>query len=718
MAEYEGRWTFFFSLSLADPPGALRLLESTIGKMDRDTLLKFETGRRDVIWALQGLALYSDLFTPAAKLLLSLAEAENETWSNNATGVFAGLFSLGYGEVAPTSLAPEHRLPILTAALTDNERRAAIALNAFEAALAIQSITRWGGDQPFRLKQRVTRWIPRTYGEWFAAYRLYWQTLQNSLRSLSPALRKRAIGILLSRTRELLAVEYLRGDILDTLSQLSALPDTDRRKIISTIEMVLRYDKAALPEDVTSRLVALRDEMVGTSFHSRLQRYAGMDLLQDHFDSVGEESSRTDKDIRKLANEALVAPEKLHAELKWLVTHEAKNGYRFGYAVGQLDAKRRAWPDIRDAYFAAGDQASDYFVGGYLRAIFEREPTIWEKMITEIADKGRNPEYLPGLIWRSGMTDNMAELILRSAKAGKIPPESLGIFSTGRASAPLSDTMFADWLDFLVSVGSFSASSTALNLASMSLLGGRTLTAGQLKKVLTQPGLFEREGSRSDAMLSHHWMQLARALIQLDPGAEAIVLRTLLDNIGNSGAITASLGREDEQYLDELVSRNPVEAWRIVSEYVKPPMDIRGFAITRWLRGDTGFSERNPGPMRHIPREEVWSWIEADPEARAAYVANMAPKDFTAEAWKDSLIREVLCRFGDSKKVQSAVFANFFTGGWTGPTSSHYASEKEVLKQLRSVETDPNALRWLNTAIDAAQKEVEAAKIEEEARGY
>jgi hypothetical protein len=100
---------------------------------------------------------------------------------------------------------------------------------------------------------------------------------------------------------------------------------------------------------------------------------------------------------------------------------------------------------------------------------------------------------------------------------------------------------------------------------------------------------------------------------------------------------------------------NPMETWRMVSEYIKTPMDTRGFVITRWLRGDISFSGRNPGPMRHIPREEIWSWIEADPEARAIYVATMVPKDFTAEAWKDSLIREILCRFGDSKKVQSAV---------------------------------------------------------------
>lgn len=48
--------------------------------------------------------------------------------------------------------------------------------------------------------------------------------------------------------------------------------------------------------------------------------------------------------------------------------------------------------------------------------------------------------------------------------------------------------------------------------------------------------------------------------------------------------------------------------------------------------------------MRHIPRQEIWSWIDADPEPRASYVANMAPKDFTIDDWNDSLIQfEAFC---------------------------------------------------------------------------
>jgi hypothetical protein len=96
----------------------------------------------------------------------------------------------------------------------------------------------------------------------------------------------------------------------------------------------------------------------------------------------------------------------------------------------------------------------------------------------------------------------------------------------------------------------------------------------------------------------------------------------------------------------------------------------------------------------------------------------MAPKDFEPATWPRSLIRELLHRFGDSDAVQRTVHANFFTGGWSGPASLHYTTQKDALLQMRASETNPNALRWLNEAIKATDANIERAKIEEEARGY
>ena len=430
----------------------------------------------------------------------------------------------------PQSLAPEHRVPILTSALKANPQRAELALKGFDQALSIRSITRFGGDPPFRLKKGVERWRPKTYGEWFDAYRLYLHTLQSELKNLPGPLQQRAIGIILSHARELLAVENLSGDALDTIVELAQLPQTDRRKIIAAIQAVLKYEKEALSPDTISRLASLRDEIVGTSFHSRLERYAGMDLLEDQLDQDGNLIDRTAKDVRKLAEEVLAEPRLLRGELGWLITQEAKNGYRFGYALGQLDNSLQVWPEIREAYLAAGSKSHDYFLGGYLRAVFDRAPQVWETIIEELADDGRmQSNSLPGLVWRSGMSDKIAALILGLVQSGKASPQTLSIFGAGRATDGLSDATFAKWLEALTDLRSFSASATALHLASMSILSGRSLTREQLEQLLTQPALLEADG-HYDVMLSHYWLQLSHSIVKL----------LTLDKLSNSCHITAA----------------------------------------------------------------------------------------------------------------------------------------------------------------------------------
>jgi hypothetical protein len=443
-----------------------------------------------------------------------------------------------------------------------------------------------------------------------------------------------------------------------------------------------------------------------------------MDLLRDHYDADGNETNKTADVLRGLAAEALSDPGKLEQALQWLVTEEAKNGYRFGYALGQVDKAKRCWPVIRKAWIKAGENAHDYFIGGYLHDWFERDPKGWEAVIEEIAATQANTAALPGLVWRSGLTDQVGALLLGLAKAKKIPARRFGIFSMGQASASLSDEQFVKWLEFLMNEGTYEASATALNLASMSLLGERVLTEEQLRKLLTQPTLFSREEREVDVMLSHYWLHLAKALIRLDGNSEGTVLQTLLENIGNAGAVTANIGPDGDRYLDELVARHPEETWDIVSKYLNPPIDSRGFAIRRWLQGDFGFQGRSPGPIRHISREIIGQWVSSDPDKRAGLVANMAPKDFTADTWPNSLVREILCEYGDRDAVLSAVHASFFTGGWSGPASSHYATMRDQVLQLKKEEKNPYALRWLEQAIEATEHYMESAKIEEEARGY
>ena len=122
--------------------------------------------------------------------------------------------------------------------------------------------------------------------------------------------------------------------------------------------------------------------------------------------------------------------------------------------------------------------------------------------------------------------------------------------------------------------------------------------------------------------------------------------------------------------------------------------------------------------MRHFPRDAIWPWVETDPEARAPYLASMAPKDFNPETWNDGLILPKSCAgSGLAIECRAPCPANFFTEGWSGSASMHYTEQMEMLKKLKTDESDPNALRWLNNnTLASIERNIEQAEIEEESR--
>src|SRR5262249_42755943 len=159
----------------ASPEASLECLKRTVGVWDSDKLKTFTTGRREVIWALERMAIWRELFADSARLLLKLAEFENETWGNNATGVFAGLFSPGPDRVAPTEASLEERFPVLKEALeSDSGNVRLVALKAADDALESHSFSRASGAEYQGLRREPRLWRPHTWGDIFDGYRRIW----------------------------------------------------------------------------------------------------------------------------------------------------------------------------------------------------------------------------------------------------------------------------------------------------------------------------------------------------------------------------------------------------------------------------------------------------------------------------------------------------------------------------------------------------------------
>ena len=710
---------FFSALTEADPKSALRCLRRTLGTWDKETLLQFTEGRRYVIWALEKIAVWRDLFTDAARLLLALGEAENEGCSNNASGVFVGLFSPGDGPVAPTEASPEERFPVLKEAIeSDSKERRALALRACGEALKSGFFSRIGSPEYQGLRKEPELWTPKTYGELWDAYRRVWQLLSDQLTRLPEDEREKAAAILLGHAGRLGGIPALGNAAVGTVRTIAQEKYLGKKQVIEAVSKTLFYaGKSMLPE-TRQRWEQLREELVGSDFPSMMQRYVGMDLLVDQFDEGRNHVDQAQPQLEKLADQVVENPSLLQPELHWLVTEEAKNGLRFGYELGQRDSEFSLLPMLLGAQRKASENSDSYFLGGYFRAMFETDVALWEQEIERLVEDSKLNALIPLLTrYASGMTDQIGLRLLELAESRIMSVSEFGVLGTAIES--LSDEVFTEWIEFLLGFTDKSVVSIALDLYHRYYIlrkSAPTLSRDLTFRLLSHPSLFdESDGPRFDPVVeTHRWSEIAKAFLNLDSEKSLALAKLVLNHFGKEGSIAVD-DPDIRAVLTEITKRHPIEIWEHVGNLLEGQQDFsRTFALERWLSGGESSEE---GAFTLIPREKIWEWVDEEPEKRSVYLARrMVLTPLSAETWPTSLARGLLVRYGHVvENLGGTLMSNYAMGGWHGPASLHYEGIKEELLRIETGENEENVKRWIDESVDLLKRHyIEPARIEEE----
>lgn len=704
---------FFLALAEANPESALKLLEKIVGEWDIDKLKDFTDGRRQVIWALEKIVVWKPFFIRAANLLLVLAEAENETYSNNASGVFKGLFSPGYGPVAATEASPLERLPVLNEAIkSESKAKRLLAIEACDVALETSHFVRSTTHLLQGLKRRPKLWMPKTWGELFDSYRAVWQLLFNGVDSLKDNERQKAVQILLQRSMNVCLYANLSQMVMDSIDDLARRDYVDKRDVVATAIRVLKFENPDLSEETKQRWITIKENLLGDDYPSRMKRYVGMALFED--DEINEDGQLvniTEGEIRKLAQESVNASEQLKCELPWLVTREAQNGYRFGYELGKADIGNKLLAMLIVAHKAAKDNYDVYFLGGYLKALNERSVEAWEIQLDRIAEDEVLYKKIAELTWRSGRSDRAALRVLNLAKKGKLPIRDFEIFRLGGAITSLSESVFKQWMDYLLSFEETEGAQIALELFIFYYLREKkTAPPDMIVSLLTHVSLTKSiDRHKYDAnMLEHNWADIARKYIDiLPPEFSKILLEFILQQFGTDDTIFESHHSQIHNFLSSLIQKMPAHAWELISKHLGPPFDGRSYHFSRLLKDAALFS---------IPMDKVFRWVDENVEKRAWYLANFVPKTLSTNS--NSPARDVLIKYGERKDVRNNLIANYFTESWMGPESDHYKAKLASILQYKATETNPKVLKWVEEYIDALKSHIEKAKIEEERNSF
>lgn len=658
--------------------------------------------------------IWRPLFQDGARLLLRLGEAEIESfYSNNASGVFAGLFSAGWGPVASSEAPPEERFPVLIEALTSSSaEQRNLGLNACKVALETGNHVRFSGIAEQGLRKAPVLWQPKIWGEVFNAYRMVWNYLKENIESFSSEERTRVATILLGSAGGITQIQNLAGMVADTLEELAKKPWIDTKQFLSTIARFLRFEGKELPAEITGRWKVLRDKLIGTDFSARLKRYAGMEIFEDNYQDDGTPNTRTQSEVQGLASEALANSELLERELYWLVTPEAENGYQFGYEFGKGDRDFN-FLDMVLAALSKSESGSAYFLGGYFKAIYERDRKKWESELDKLCEDLKLCVHVPELTWRSGLTDRAASRIVELARRKVITEEQLSCFRLGGTLKALSEDIFGELIECLLE-GGLTGAYLALDFFDSYYLyhkKGKAKLPEQLTlRLLLHETFFEKsEKTNRQQMGDYHWKQVALRFIKEFQQHGLSISERLLEFFGIEGTIIGGYRTQVQEVLIQIIRLYPEEVWKQVSRYIGPPLDHRAFALTHWFR---------EGPLSIFPQDKIWAWVEEDRDKRASYLAYFVPKSLSSSNGKPSLARAVLMRYGDMEEVRNSFSANYFSGAWTGPETQHLLSKQQALLELRAKETNENVRLWIDGYLEAIERDLERAQIREERRGF
>ncbi len=715
---------FFSGLAIADPENALLLLESWFNGKTDDELRAAAFDRMSLVRSLEGIAVWKDLFVRSAELMLRLAATEeNHTYSNNSEGTFANLFSNGYGKVASTEAHPSDRLPVLRRALeSGDDRKQLMAIKAIDQGLESSHFTKVMGAETQGLRAEPELWMPITNGELWDVFRNIWNLLLEFLPNLSDELKTEATRVLSGNIRDLVLHtghgEQYMEDYTSLVKKSIVLPGD----AVDLVNAMLRFDRERVNKDALNLVKELAEHLEGDDLTSRLKRYIAHNSPDDWWGG-DEDVKKSEVKVAKLVQGIVANPSTLDAN-DWLFTREAQNGYRLGRGVGSVDVSNSLIGNLlrlqKTSDEKHGEDAAFAFVAGYLASLYQRDVTEWQNTLNYIYDNGDLERWYAEASWRSHLDNHNAERILIQLKNGVIDFEQMSIFRYGAMTNGLSPAVFNRWIEHLLCVNTLDSVAIAIDLYASYYIHQekRSLPVDLTRRVITSPALRNKDGNIA-RRIDYDWAMIAEGFIEQNPAHALELFSFLVSNFDEEKTIFGSYGGYVKGVMNKIVTIDPDETWRQVSNYLEK--EDRGWRLEMsWLGGGASFGDDNDGAIVLFPKDAVLAWVDEEPEKkRANKIAYIMPHDYDHAESEDSWYAVILDRYGSDKSVMNSVTANFGTEGFSGPSSLHYASKVEKVKRFGEIHKEsPNIQAWVSMIVAQLSARVQQAREEEERRGY
>ncbi len=684
LMEEQGTSGFLTQLAIVMPDRTARHLSELIEAESLDTLSSQTSSRRGLVNALEKLIWHPETFALAADSMLKLALAENETWANNASGLWVSIFG---ARLPSTAASPEARADYLRR--TASDERASVRKLAAKAAGRALSPREWtsvsgelqggavvaprgtaqAGDQVVAYLSAMVRVLDTLASDQDHEVRaLAEEGLVSSLRSF---LTVREVGDLLAAS-----VTRFRGESLTTLRR--ALEGIVRHaRDHPVVEAVHRLEQQLPVQDSKQRL---RELLTLNPWDWQLQRdkSAALDELVD----------------------AAIAEGWIDGFLAALREEPLPGAWHLGQALGARSADSLP-PQVLVDSVATNAPA----LAGFLRARVELGDTsAFDDFFAQLDDGNMQPAtqlYVTVAGPASDVARQRAIALGRTLPTAEVAGRLL-VWQENLTDAEI-ESLLSDWCSTVTDDRTYAV---LIDWIAMLAHRERALPDSSMRLVLAF--LADRVNYPDIGNERWDWCEVAMLFVALDP---LRIAQIVLDLVSLGELVMLGSDREAE-VLRSCAAAAPQEVWFEVSRRVEAGDWRAAMSLRGWFAGA-------------FPPDSLLEWVGESVE-RARLLASLAGSseedefggEISPSAPPDPVAVELIARFPGDEEIGSSFASDFMTGSWVGPWSSRLRQQLALLESWRGDSELPMPFRdWTRRLADSLERQLgDAIERESEER--
>ena len=693
----------FRSLVEVNPTDTANALERAFGSWDKEQLLQVQAGRRNLVWAIQKLCFWEETFPISARILLSFAVAENETWGNNSTNIF---FQLYHYLLSGTQAPPNLRLQVIDEALASSDiDYKQIGVEALGHALHTHHFSRDCNAEIQGSRAPQEDWKPKVWQDVFD----YWAKCLERLiplASIDDELGALARNQIAGNLRGL--VQYGRVDEIESaLKSICVENDIFWPEAYKEVKMTIYFDGSKLPADGLNKLKNWLKLLEPQTFVQRWNLIISDPYIDYKTDEGETHSDRFYRLASEFAEECSKDPHELFENLEMIFKGNQSRGYEFGHALGKyLDQHeffiKKSLSILKDI---PSEKANSSVLCGFARFVSSENPKLIQDMLDSIVDDENLYIHAINLTCSIKVQKNDLDRIIELVKKGCFNPNDLRQFAYGGTLKHLSPEDVISFCKDIISFGN-EGILPAFEIIFMYTFKDDEkfeLCQDEIERILEIPDILLEFESTSN-MDDHYFIELVSKLLDGERNDNfAINISKVIIRDFSSDDFMVGLSYSLKPVLRILLSKYRDVTWPIFGEAL-----LSDYRISYLFMPDNNAKHYSEGVLTELSDDFLIQWCNDNSEKGPVIVANLVPL-FVEEGDIYSfhpIAKYLIYNFGDRTDVQSAIDSNMWTFSSVDSRTPYYEKQIEAIKELKTDE-NPKLGIWCAKMIKKLNERIE-----------